>query len=237
MQHSFQLFLANAFPFLGRMKRMFRAIVDSRLPIRPSYSQYGEDAYFLKELSEFNLIGSIYVDVGAGHPTSGSNTYLLYRKGLSGVVIEPNRELLFLHQVIRPQDIAIGVGCGQDVSLSKFQVFSTPVRSSFSQEDVKQTLARNIRISRTEYLPILPLDLILAEIEYDWICLLSIDTEGLDYEVLLGATQTLKKTLFICIEANESETEKKIIGVLQKTNFEVLRHFHCNVVLRNASIT
>jgi hypothetical protein len=57
-----------------------------------------------------DLRGGIYVDVGANHPTSISNTFLLYRHGLHGVTIEPNPELSQLHRRFRRRDVVVSVG-------------------------------------------------------------------------------------------------------------------------------
>src|SRR4051812_41063504 len=66
------------------------AIGTARGRARPSYAQQGED---LAVASIFGLLGvgrPTYLDVGAGDPVEGSNTYLFYERGCRGVLVEPN---------------------------------------------------------------------------------------------------------------------------------------------------
>ena len=65
---------------------------------RDSYSQHGEDKLVRQLLEKLNLKDLLYVDIGANHPIKISNTYLLYRNGMRGIVIEPNRDFLFFSQ-------------------------------------------------------------------------------------------------------------------------------------------
>jgi FkbM family methyltransferase len=233
MTTSLRLALANHFPQLGLVRRWFRAQLDARISIRSSYSQHGEDKFIFDELSRYDLSHSLYVDVGANHPTSLSNTYLLYRQGLHGVVIEPNQELLRLHHMIRTRDIGIGVGCGSQASLGKFQVMSTPVLSSFATQESGQHKTENTRVWRIEYLPILPLDMILTTVEYRWISLLSIDTEGYDYQVLVGAEKIIEKVLWVCVEIDDSVSENAIVNFLHQHGFTVQKRFGCNLLAVN----
>ena len=91
-----QKWAANYFPYMGKYKRYFIAAINSWQTVKRTYSQHGEDEFILETLKNHNLHGSLYIDVGANHPSDISNTYLLYRHGLSGVVIEPNLELVKL---------------------------------------------------------------------------------------------------------------------------------------------
>jgi len=68
-----------------------------------------------------------YIDVGANHPTKLSNTYRLYREGFTEIVMEPYCSLLRLHHMIRPNDLHLGIGCGDMSALPKS---STPPPTS-----------------------------------------------------------------------------------------------------------
>ncbi len=181
------------------------------------------------------MSSGIYIDVGANHPSSLSNSFLFYRSGLSGVVIEPNQELLKLHRFIRPKDIAIGIGCGSHSVVKTFHHFTTPVLSSFVDQNISQSIAKNFRIWRTESIPILPLDLALSEFRYGWIYFLSIDTKGNDFNVVLGAVKTLENTLYLCIEVGNLENENIIVNWIQKKGFLVVKRFGCNLLAINTN--
>jgi hypothetical protein len=65
---------------------IYKAFISPSKP-KKSYSQYAEDliiqSYFSRKLKNGR-----YVDVGCHHPRRGSNTYGLYKKGSSGILID-----------------------------------------------------------------------------------------------------------------------------------------------------
>ena len=46
-----------------------------------------------------------YLDVGAQHPVSNNNTYLLFKRGWKGINIDLDKKNIELFQTIRPEDI------------------------------------------------------------------------------------------------------------------------------------
>ena len=50
------------------------------------------------------------MDVGCYHPTRHSNTYLMYKKGWSGLNIDLNPLTIELFNFMRPRDININIG-------------------------------------------------------------------------------------------------------------------------------
>ncbi|GHN02876.1 hypothetical protein WSM22_43650 [Cytophagales bacterium WSM2-2] len=221
--------IANHLPFLGKFKRKAVAFMDSVMPARASYSQYKEDIFIWNTLRNHVLDGSIYVDVGANHPTDISNTFLLYRNGLSGVVIEPNSELIGLFRAYRKRDTTLTIGCSNEPSVLKFFISKTPVISSFSNN-------RGINLYKTQYIPVMPLDFALASMEFSFISLLSIDVEGLTDKVLEGARLTLKKSLIVCLEY-DSEEEKESFNKLLAQDFDLLKIFNCNMIFLSKELS
>lgn len=69
-----------------------------------SYSQFGEDIALAQIFSEDT---GFYVDVGAYHPYAGSNTYLFYERGWSGINVEPNPHGFGLLERYRKRDVNI----------------------------------------------------------------------------------------------------------------------------------
>lgn len=209
------LYIANNFPSLGKPKRYFLAYLAKYLKIQDSYAQIGDDKIAIDLLKEKVLNRPIfYIDVGANHPSRLSNTYRMYREGAAGVTIDPNDELMRLHQLIRPRDIQLSIGCGRNIELLKFYYSTTPVLSSFSESQVEN-------LWRASYLPVFTLDKICADLKITAVDFLSIDVEGLDIEVLEGANEILLRTYLICIEASSEEGEMKIIKYMNLKNFEL----------------
>lgn len=202
-------FFIKYFPGLGKYKRFAYALKDNNSAVRNSYGQGGEDRIVYDLLAEHGIQKGTYVDVGANHPSTISNTYLLYRNGFRGIVVEPNPELIRLFKIFRPADIPLMVGCGEKAAILPFHISNTPVLSSF--ENTTGVIANM-------YLPILPLDDIMSNFEYQVIDFLSIDVEGLNIQVLKGAGKTLAKTRVVCIEYDNEEDIKTITESLKGTH-------------------
>ncbi|MFA6341138.1 MAG: FkbM family methyltransferase [Candidatus Paceibacterota bacterium] len=72
----------------------------SKNTLGKAYSQFGQDTFVLKNV--FNgMKNGVFVDVGANHPTHGSNTYLLEENGWTGLAIEPQEKLRSLWPSVR----------------------------------------------------------------------------------------------------------------------------------------
>ncbi|NMJ40774.1 FkbM family methyltransferase [Roseomonas sp. JC162] len=74
-------------------------------PPRPSYAQCGEDriiAYLLRITGAPAAIR--YIDLGAAVPDGDNNTYLAYRDGGSGVLVEADPAYLPAYAALRPRD-------------------------------------------------------------------------------------------------------------------------------------
>ncbi|MBX2939208.1 MAG: FkbM family methyltransferase [Ferruginibacter sp.] len=222
-------FLVNKLPFLGKYKRRFVAWKNHLASVKDSYSQHGEDRIIWKMLNSYNLEGSMYVDVGANHPSDISNTYLLYRKGLRGIVIEPNEELCRLFSRYRPYDICLKIGCSDSSAVLPFHISKTPVISSFK-------LKSETNAMQSVYVPVMKLDDALSAFETDFYSLVSIDVEGLNYEVLQGALQTLKSTLMLCIEFDSDEEQMKIRNIIP-ADFEEVQQIGCNILYLHTGLS
>lgn len=217
--------IINKLPWLGKYKRWFVAFMGHVLPKKPTYSQHMEDKFIWEMLQHYNLKNSLYIDIGANHPIDISNTYLLYRNGLSGIIIEPNGELLNLFRRFRKRDIVLQIGCSNSSTVMKFNISKTPVISSFSS-------SRDVNIYKSLYIPVMTIDMVVENMDLSFISLLTIDVEGLNLEVLQGATLLLKKTLLICIEFDSAEEKEKINAQLGD-NFELIKIFDCNLIYLN----
>ncbi|HVM87591.1 MAG TPA: FkbM family methyltransferase [Puia sp.] len=220
-------FLIRNFPSLGKYKRFLKAFVDSISPVKTSYSQYQEDKYILGVVEQLKAgkEDNIYIDVGANHPTDISNTYLFYKKGYSGIVIEPNKELIHLFNIFRKRDIALEIGCGKNPEVLPFYISPTPVISSFKNADIHFG-------SKRKYTAVLPLDIAIQHIDIKEIFLVSIDVEGMNYEVLQGAMQTIIKSKIICVEF-DSDTDKEDLISLISDNFKPIKEMYCNLIFIN----
>jgi FkbM family methyltransferase len=232
--------LANRVPSLGLVWRWVTGTASHWSPVRRTYSQHGEDLDLLVEWRKLRpgAARGIYVDVGANHPSRLSNTYLLYRQGWSGVTIEPNLHLVHLHRRFRPRDAQLPVACASSASVRRFSIASAPVLSTFNcivGGEVSAGSVKGVHIIRTEFVPMLPLDTLLAPFEHEEVDILSIDAEGFDLEVLRGASRTLEKTLLLIVEAGTPDDERAILSHLDG-RFIHVKTCGCNLLLRRSDV-
>ena len=71
------------------------------------YSRWGEDSFLINYFK--GTSNGRYIDIGAFHPFRGSNTYLLYKKGWSGINIDLNKTSIDLFKLARPNDINLNL--------------------------------------------------------------------------------------------------------------------------------
>jgi FkbM family methyltransferase len=177
-------------------------------------------------LSDSDLSDGIYVDVGANQPTHISNTYLFYRRGLSGILIEPERENCWLLSHFRPRDQVIRAVASSKPGVCPFYFSVYSVLSSMDQ-------IRAADLLRREYVARITLDDLVRGIEPRWIFLLSVDTEGHDLEVLKGATVALRQTCLVCAESDRESNTAALRGFMNGQGFDEAFETGRNHVFRN----
>lgn len=92
-------------------------------------------------LRELKIRAPSCLDIGAFDAVRFSNTYLFYRRGLSGVCVEPNPERCARFQRRRPRDRCLNVGVGPRPEPLKFHVIKPPTLSTFSERDAQRFCA------------------------------------------------------------------------------------------------
>lgn len=150
---------------------------------RRFHSQGGEDRV-LSRL--FPARSGAYVDVGAYDPTEFSNTRHFYDLGWSGINIEPIPGRCGRIRAARPRDVTLNVGIAGAAGSLRFYEMDPPTLSTFSEEEAERCAKfPGHRIVATHVVPVRTLRDVLAEhasgVRIDF---LSIDTEGLEEEVL-----------------------------------------------------
>jgi len=192
-----------------------------------SYSQNGEDEFLLGLLAKQPATQGFYIDIGANHPTKISNTYALYRAGWSGIVVEPNPAFRRLHRIFRRRDTFINIGIARNAGLLAFHHQLWAVLSGFGAQ-----CAAGSR--RVEMLPVLPLDALLPLCKPAEAVVLSIDVEGLNYEVLQSGAKLIEKVTYIIIEFGEEEAE--ISAFLQAHGFATIHRTVHNIIAHRAPV-
>lgn len=151
---------------------------------RYSYAQEGEDLIVDRLLSGKRK--GFYVEVGCHHPFRFSNSYLLYRRGWSGICIDPLPGTRLLFNKHRPRDLVIEMGVGEENSTLTYFMFNEPALNSF---DRALSLSRDgrcgARLIKTIDVEVRRLSEIMSD-HKGWppIDVLSVDVEGFDIQVL-----------------------------------------------------
>lgn len=153
-----------------------------------SYSQEGEDM-ILKRIFEDERKG-FYVDIGAHHPKRFSNTYYFYTRGWRGINIDATPGGMKAFNKSRPTDINIEAPVTNKKQTLTFYMFNEPALNGFSKQlsEQRSVNGQGCKIIQTIDLKTVTLSEILAKHlpKGQQIDFMSIDVEGLDYDVLLS---------------------------------------------------
>ena len=185
--------------------------------IRFYYSQFGEDI-ILNEILKKGISNGFYVDVGCYHPKKFSNTYMLFKKGWSGINIDMEEDKISLFNMVRPRDINILCPISdkeEDLVLYRFSKYGhgSTIDKKFASETTDSIYDETIVKTRT-------LNEVINESKYKnrQIDVLSIDAEGMDYKVLKSLDINKYKPKVIIIEDHHT----KIEDILKTDTFKYL---------------
>ncbi len=192
---------------------MLNKILLKLFGFRIIHSQCGED-FIIESLIPGQTKG-LYVDVGANHPTKFNNTLLFYKKGWSGINLEPNTSRLKLFNILRRRDINLNIGIGEKESEMYFNIFKESTLSTFDQKAADEYKNMGHELKKIVKVPVMPLSKIFdLHIKDKDIDILSIDTEGFDMIVLNSNDWNKYRPKFIILETLEYRND----GSGQKLN-------------------
>lgn len=168
---------------------------------RTAYSQEGEDLV-LERFFENKKTG-FYVDIGALHPRRFSNTYLFYLKGWKGINIEPRPGSSRVFNRTRPRDINLEIPISNQKEKLTYYIFNEPALNGFSKDiSSSRNGYQNYKIVKEVLLHTQTLEEVLDKYlpQNQEIDFLTIDVEGLDYNVLLSNNWNKYNPKIILIE-------------------------------------
>lgn len=172
-----------------------------------TYAQHGDDLMLVNLFDMMGIEKPSYLDLGANHPVTISNTHLLYERGSRGVNVEANPSLMGLFTKYRPEDINVNVGVGVKLGRQPFyMVGETSGLNSFSKEEVESTGQKITKVVDIEVIGVN--DIVRKHCGGQFPSLLLTDIEGLDYEVLRSADFTSSKPKVICTEIRSHQSNQ-----------------------------
>jgi FkbM family methyltransferase len=195
---------------------------------RMSFSGDGEDMVLNSFFESYNIPRGIYVDIGAYHPFRYSNTYFFYRRGWTGVNIEPTPGRIEKFNKYRKKDINLPYAISNKNEILDFYCFDEPALNSF---DKKLSDERNAttpyKIIDTIKVQAYPLAEILDKHlpTGQSITFFDIDVEGHDYMVIQSNNWDKYRPRFIMIENTinlENLQDNEVYQLLQSKGYDLV---------------
>jgi hypothetical protein len=175
---------------------------------KKSYSQCGEDIiveFILNEICRNEVVN--YCDIGAHLPWKFSNTAKFYLKNKAlyvGVLVEPDPFLARYLMLKRPKDIIINKGVKsaetESENLDLF-IMETRTLNTFSQKEAAYYESLGHRIQAKQRIEVIDINTLLRENFTEKVLhFLSIDVEGMDFDILNSFDFDIARPLCICVE-------------------------------------
>lgn len=207
------------------------ASAPSALPLgqaNPSFAQQGEDLVIQQMLRQFNVKQPTYLDIGAHDPIRNSNTYLFYALGGHGVLVEPNPTYAEKIRRARPRDVVleVGVGVSGAAEADYYMMGGDGQLNTFSKAQADSLVrVHHHKIEGVVKRKLVPVNQILeAHFKDAAPDVLSIDIEGLDYEILKTLDWNRWRPKVVCVETSHVETgqvEREVLDLLEKNGYVV----------------
>jgi FkbM family methyltransferase len=209
----------------------YTALSEEETTYYNSFSQEGEDM-ILRRIFEHKQNG-FYIDIGAFHPQSLSNTYFFYQLGWRGLNIDAMPGSMKIFNQIRPRDINLERAISHMKETLTYYEFNAPNLNGFSQElslardgwkvgDWEAQLIDKREI--TTYTLVEIFNEYLAENQV--IDFLSVDVEGLDYQVLMSNDWAKYQPNIVLVEDLEitsldSINKSRIYNLMREQGYEL----------------
>ena len=200
---------------------------------KKSYSQEGEDLLVGELLARIHK--GFYVDVGCHHPHRFSNTYRLYRRGWSGLCIDPLPGVKRAFARHRRRDVVVEVGISAAQGQLEYIMFNEPALNSFDPDTARSyEQMDDYCIERRVQVPTLPLREVLASSRVGKIDFMTIDVEGFDLEVIDSNDWTRWRPSVLVVECHarriEDVLDNPIYQRMQLLGYEAVQKTLRNVI-------
>jgi FkbM family methyltransferase len=183
---------------IQKVKKLLKKITYNR----KSYSEAGEDRVIEFLLKGIGLDKLKYLELGTSHPKNGNNTYLFYKNGSRGVLVEPDKSLISVIKSARKKDKVLNVGVGILEQVVDFYVFESYCYNTFSIEEA-EVIKKICKLKMVVKVQVKTINSIISENFNTFPDLLAIDIEGLDFQVLKTLDFSKYPIPIICAETHE----------------------------------
>jgi len=207
-----------------------------------TYSQNGEDLLILNIFKALEIKNPSYIDVGAHHPENISNTKLLYDLGSRGVNIDANPNLQALFDERRPFDkniMGVGVGGSQEGTFDYHMLDDYSGRNTFSQDEVVSNRDKyGYKYPKSISIRVRPLDFYIRQyFNGIWPAFLSLDAEGLDYDIIKGSSFVSHSgPLVVCVESRPGASLEMVRLMKREKDYFPLTRMGDNLIFIRSGI-
>ena len=168
----------------------------------------------------------IYIDIGCGHPIKNNNTYLLNKKGWSGINIDLDVDNIELFKIYRPKDLNICAAISDEIKETDFFFYHS--RSALNTIDKKTANYQKAKVISVKKIKTTTLNNVLDESIYKSsnIDFLSIDVEGSELSVLKNFNFHKFKPKVIVVEYLDlslNKLEIKNLSIQNAMNSEIYK--------------
>ena len=171
---------------------------------KTSFSQCGEDVLVDYVFNLRGISKPSYIDIGAHHPYLLSNTALFYDRGCRGVNIEANPALISEFLRYRPLDVNLNIGISDKEGEMDFYIMDDNTLSTFSVQEHNFMVAEGKKLEKVQKIKLTTLDSVLKKYFADGFPdFMSIDVEGMDFQILQSINFEESFPKIICVEAAE----------------------------------
>lgn len=190
---------------------------------KTSFSKSGEDIQLWQLLKKEK---GTYIDIGGHHPKIGNNSYFFYLRGWRGLIVEPNPFFKNLYHQIRPKDHLFQGGVADFDGNMKYYIQQSNLLNTFSEQYL---IENNLLESTTEIrdVPVRKLSSLLEDVnlagkEIDF---MSIDVEGLEFEVASGNNWEKSRPKYLLFESSnalEFDMESNLTLYLKEREYQLV---------------
>jgi FkbM family methyltransferase len=199
---------------------------------KQSYSQQGEDLIVESIFESLGTRNPSYLDIGAADPIRINNTYLFYRKGCRGVLVEPNPAYCRKLKVERPRDkvLNVGVGFTGDKEADYYMIGGADDSADLNTFSKKQAESYSAKtngegfVEKVIKMPMVNINVMMQENFGGAPSFLSIDTEGVDFDILGSLDFDRFRPSVVCVETlvfGTRRVEAKILDLMQSKDYIV----------------
>jgi len=174
-----------------------------------------------------NKKNGFYLDVGAQHPVSNNNTYLLFKKGWNGINIDLDKKNIDLFKIARPKDMNLNYAVSDsEKEVDLFFYHDTSPINTLSKE---VSNFQKAKVNKIKKIQTKSLDHILENINLtNHIDYINIDVEGHEGQVLKGFNIDKYKPSVISVEyldLNMNKLEFKNNDINNILNSDLYKYF------------